>query len=373
MQKYVRLIRLAAMSSIATVLMITACQSGIPIKTAGPKQSPSPEIQVTATDLSIFTPTPIPKPSSTSKPTEESAPAELAIQREILGYGKVEWAQTDSALIVNTDNGPQVFDPANLELLQHFETSHTQSELLSVHPDGGRVVAVNGTEIHLWNLDSGEVLAEVGPFLFGHFLMEFVDTGNLYVGTVYGGDSAAIYPLTPDLESASTGVSLNLADLEVDFEEPVAVSPRGDQIAVRKNGIEIYGPGDMNLVTRIDAFPTEMAFSRTGDQLIALEGDCVGGIYSVQSASKIGSFEWCTEPNETFGRVFGLELDPSNHLFAASDANGLLRIWELDTAEQVMTVEIPVRALNSLSFSRDGTKLASIGEDGLLQIWNISR
>lgn len=71
------------------------------------------------------------------------------------------------------------------------------------------------------------------------------------------------------------------------------------------------------------------------------------------------------------GAVNALAFSPDGSRLASAGADGLIRVWEVESGEIVLTFEQGA-AVNSVIFSPDGTQLISGGADGRLLFWVIS-
>ncbi|MFB2891600.1 CHAT domain-containing protein [Aerosakkonemataceae cyanobacterium BLCC-F50] len=76
---------------------------------------------------------------------------------------------------------------------------------------------------------------------------------------------------------------------------------------------------------------------------------------------------------ENFGCIHSICFAPNGKYFATAEANGTIRLWEVDTYKQVCSFndEASTSQIWSIAFSRDGTKIASGGEDKIIRLWNV--
>ena len=61
---------------------------------------------------------------------------------------------------------------------------------------------------------------------------------------------------------------------------------------------------------------------------------------------------------------------PDSKWIASAGADGVVRVWDIATAEEVFALTGHRQAVNSVVFSPDGKRLASGGWDGILRIWD---
>lgn len=66
--------------------------------------------------------------------------------------------------------------------------------------------------------------------------------------------------------------------------------------------------------------------------------------------------------------IVALAISPSGALVAASDADGVVRVWGRDDAPRFTRTDAD-QAVLALAFNADGTRLAGAGEDGIVWVW----
>ena len=74
---------------------------------------------------------------------------------------------------------------------------------------------------------------------------------------------------------------------------------------------------------------------------------------------------------ETFGGVCSVAFSPDGRLLSAGDSNGNIRLWRVETRQQVFVCKGHTNWVLSVAFSPDGELLASSSSDKTVKLWNI--
>jgi WD40 repeat protein len=69
--------------------------------------------------------------------------------------------------------------------------------------------------------------------------------------------------------------------------------------------------------------------------------------------------------------VYALVWNPNTSVLLSSGGDGSMRWWDVQSGECVAIRQGHQGAIQSLSVSRDGRRLASCGDDGAINIWDI--
>lgn len=80
-------------------------------------------------------------------------------------------------------------------------------------------------------------------------------------------------------------------------------------------------------------------------------------------------------PTDSYGKMIfeGLAFTPNSRAFAYHQGNGVIRVIDLDTGEQIALLQGHNGWVQDLCYSSDGTVLVSAGSDGTIRIWDTSR
>lgn len=76
--------------------------------------------------------------------------------------------------------------------------------------------------------------------------------------------------------------------------------------------------------------------------------------------------------SEPFDSILTVALSHNGEIVATGDTNGKVRLWEVPSGKQIVTLKGHVSWVRCLAFSPDGKKLASCSNDTTVKIWNLS-
>jgi len=65
----------------------------------------------------------------------------------------------------------------------------------------------------------------------------------------------------------------------------------------------------------------------------------------------------------------GLAYAPGGHSLAATDRDGVLRIWDVATGELIQTIQAHQKSASGVAYSPDGSLLATAGYDAMARLW----
>jgi WD40 repeat protein/ABC-type dipeptide/oligopeptide/nickel transport system ATPase subunit len=74
----------------------------------------------------------------------------------------------------------------------------------------------------------------------------------------------------------------------------------------------------------------------------------------------------------SFGRIFAVAFSPDSQLFATSEHNGDLCLWQVSTKCLLHKFKGHINWVWSIAFSPDGRVLASAGQDGTVRLWDLA-
>ncbi len=156
----------------------------------------------------------------------------------------------------------------------------------------------------------------------------------------------------------------------------VAFSPDGKFLAIGRSNSKVYL---LDIPNRefISVFTLDfqdednvnsIAFSPDGTLLAAARNNFfdagVVKLWDVETKQEVATFK---ENRQDFHSV---SFSPDGTLLAAG-SNSTVKLWNVETKENVTTLEGHRRNVNSVAFSPDGTLLASGSDDGTVKLWDM--
>ncbi|MCA0456465.1 MAG: WD40 repeat domain-containing protein [Chloroflexi bacterium] len=252
---------------------------------------------------------------------------------------------------------------------------------LAFSPDGQRIAVGNTTgNIDIWDW-ANQV---VDNTLKGHstWVNKVVfDANNNYLASASGhlfkqeGDYTVRLWLTVDWQEFSI---LTPSDSNLGAGLSVAISPDGGIIAAgMSNGtVHLWAFEGQNELAVLDeyAWADDLFFTPNGSQILFVAKDGVR-IWNVADAietyGNIPEYKLIA-PLQEKEFIFSIALSPDGTVLAAGYQDGTVRLWNVETGDQLIVLKGHKDRVVSLAFSPDGTLLASGGTDGTVRLWGVT-
>jgi WD40 repeat protein len=282
-------------------------------------------------------------------------------------------------------------------------------------PDGSKVAAGGGMDVHLWDVSSGQVIGtwhgHTGP-IYG---MAWSPRTNLLAsssadGTVRlwnGADGSTVRVLRdPAISPVSvnwspTGATLavgsfngSVALVEADTGS-ISVLPGGPprQNARGSNPYAVYGvswsPDGTRLVStrydgyifvwdvhstralatlRVDSLPNAVVWSPDGNRFASSHDD--GTVHFWDGTTYEAGMTLSVALDQD-GWAFPMAWSPDGQLLAVARQTGLVQWWDTSSAKQLAALSGHVGGVWAIGWSPDGTRVASASDDTTVRLWGI--
>jgi len=201
-----------------------------------------------------------------------------------------------------------------------------------------------------------------------------------YAAAAYGAvdDPTVATTNVVQIWEASSGAPLRVLEHAAPV-TTVAFSPDGTQIATGDAAgvIYLWDVLEGTLIKSLSAHPAPiraLAFSPDGTQIATGSDQRFTRVWNVTRGTRIVEFD-----NTTDDAVLALAYSPDGSLLATSGGNpdaftrdNSIRLWELGTQRVVGGMLGHDATVMQIAFSPDGTRLASVSQDGTLRLWAVT-
>jgi WD40 repeat protein len=327
-------------------------------------------------------------------------------------------------VIVGYEGGViQTYDLKTGAILQTIEGPEWLMDL-ALNPDESLLAATySGGRVRVWNLRTGVLQQELESAVVPTFVVAFSPNGALLAGA--GGDANQI--VVWDLNSSGdqrvieSGSMLDEAAFSpdgqliggIDIKARTYVFQAGTHKALHTLEGQFRGAGlafsaDSRVLATVGGDYLNPAHEqtvrlwdvRTGRQLLQLEGmtsgfsdaafspdgkviatagddgnvvlwpvDIGAGAPLAPSSLSLGDSLSIIAAHD--GGATSVSYSPDGVLLASAGRDGLVRLWNVETAQPIANLADHAMLVNDVAFSPDGAFLASAGEDGGIQIWDV--
>jgi WD40 repeat protein len=153
----------------------------------------------------------------------------------------------------------------------------------------------------------------------------------------------------------------------------VSFSPDGRAVLAGTGAGEVYGwmlPSGDKLLERVRGAHTsdiwDLAFNARGDRFATTSSDGTSVVFDFPSGRIV------SRAFEGVGRITGVRFTPDDNVLVGGAADGGLRMWDVERRKLlVSTPSAHDGAIVNTAASRDGTLMATLGEDQLIRFWRL--
>lgn len=238
-------------------------------------------------------------------------------------------------------------------------------------PDGKILASASwDAAIKLWNLSLGQEI-EVSPLKHTDSItsLVFSPDGQSIIATDM--DASLVF-----WNSSSGDVIQNHTHKTSEYRgnSPLAISPTGDQLAIR--GVTFIRIIDISFseITRevtlpFGTSPTCMVFAPNA-QILA-SGYDFGSGYDFLKLWNSSSGD-LIENLPQGERVYAVDFSPDGQFLASAGSDGNITLWDMTSRENIRNFTGHVGKVNDVVFSPDGKILASCSNDLTIRLWNVT-
>ncbi len=298
----------------------------------------------------------------THVPTDLRLPAET-----VVSWHATAFTSTHELLALGTSKGGEV-------KLWNLSTGQTLAQLSGLEPDkpllcavfspDQQLVVTSGMDslVRLWDTASGKLLQTLDRHTSLVKGLAFSADGKLLVS---GGDDSLF-----QLWETATGRALGQFKSEVDNAWRAAFAPDGRTLAgaCRDGSVKLWDVATQRLLRSFNGHTDRvkaLAFSHDGHWL-ATGGD--DGIIKLWEAATGRALK-------TLGRSDKLQrlaFSPDGKRLVTGGVDGAVKLWDLTTGQELLTLPGHQDEVTSLTFAGDGLSLATSGGDGTVRLWRAS-
>jgi WD40 repeat protein len=277
---------------------------------------------------------------------------------------------------------------------------------LGFSPDGKRLVAgsKDGAVVKSWDTDTGRELFSTDIDLTGEGQVTLSpDCKMLATAGKAAGKTGGIIKLW-DIATGRVLAALNGDSVCVAFSPDRKILASGE----RDGTVRLWDISTGNKVSSFKAHPlavTTIRFSHDGKRLVSGGWDLALKLWDVATGRELetlkghaarltcvdfssddkllasGSFEslrlWDLIKGKELATLqqsatYPVTFSPDGKRLASGDNNGAVKLWEVATRQELLTLKGHTRSIYSLAFSPDGKRLVSGSEDGTVKLWDPS-
>lgn len=274
----------------------------------------------------------------------------------------VEWTKGNKIVTGSVDESISFWDPEDLASPLSQQVSHQLAVVgLAASGDGKRVVSssMDGF-LRVYDTAKGELLRSFDAGQDGTWPVSYHPTAQHFASGTKSG-SVCIY----DANDEGSDAARVLTDADRSFIISVRFSPSGSHIASGnvEGSVNLWDTERGAVVNKLPGHVKSvraLSFSPDGRLLFAGCDDSYISVYDVVGGQQIRSIAahkaW----------VLGVEACPAGGpapQFASSGTDRKVKLWDLRTYECQHVFEAHTDQIWDISYSPDGSKLASVGDD----------
>jgi WD40 repeat protein len=271
----------------------------------------------------------------------------------------VAYSGDGSTILTTGDGGGRLWSSSAGERLESYP-------LVSLTGDfgpGSTIVTSgwsDGPIVRVLQADSGEEVRFFRIPWFGPGFAMSPDRSTLATSLKFGG---------PALWDVASGRRLRTLHVSPDYADQIATgvafSPDGRFVAsLAADALFVWEIASGRIVLHFPAHTSlawSVTFSPDGSK-IATSGRDGAAIWDATSGDRLARLSGV-------GGIADVRFSPDARLLATAGDDGKVRIWDVASGRETLSLGSTGAGLEAVAFSPDGTKLASVGLDGILRVY----
>ncbi len=282
----------------------------------------------------------------------------LATLEVVGGVPSLAFSPDGTTLATGSGQGVSLW---NLETRRATEALSRGLTVVAYSHDGATLAIGSGSQVQLWDMASGEQVATLPGHAQQIRSLDFTRDGRSLVSA--SPDGIRLW----DVETQTTTATLPVGAFSVAFSPDGATLASGSEDAVRL--------WDVEMQTEIATYQhsgdlwgprvSTVAFSPDGTLVASGGRDATVRLWDVVAGENVAVLEGHDRP------VRSVSFSADGTLLA-SGADLAVNLWDPGTKERLVTLQGEGSEVKTVAFSPDGTTLAAGSEDGKIGLWDVS-
>jgi len=248
-------------------------------------------------------------------------------------------------------------------------TEHGSAVYAVAFSADGRLLASNGRDgsVHIWEAATGRHRESFSPEIGSIWAVAFSPDGEtIAVGAEFTGIRRMRGGVVGWI-SMSTGRLLRMKTVDTSRVGALAFNPGGDILAsASRTAVRLWASDTGTQIHVInESLVSDLSFSPDGRTLAVAASRSVV-FFDVSSGERTGTFTGHA------GIVYAVSFSPDGTMLASGAGDGTVRLWCASSGELLRVLEGHTSAVYSVAFSPDGQFLASGARDNTVRLWEVS-